>query len=58
MQVDDNEIEVQRRGLCNRPLVLKRNRNAQTQKWDYILSEQDCKRLLVEYPELEDAYDQ
>lgn len=33
-------------------------RNPATQKWDYNLTTEDCQRLLIEYPELEEAYDQ
>ena len=45
------------RGIQNQPLVLSKKQNNKTQKTDYTLTKEDCKRLLREYPELKSAYE-
>lgn len=45
------------KGVSNKPLLLNRRTNVQTQKVDYTLTSQDCKRLLLEYPRLREAYE-
>ena len=45
------------RGIQNQPLVLSKKQNNKTQKTDYNLTKDDCKRLLREYPELKSAYE-
>ena len=49
--------QIQMRGVQNRPLVIQAKQNIQTQKRDYTLTEDDCRRLLNEYPELNAAYE-
>jgi len=49
--------QLQIRGVQNRPLVIQAKQNIQTQKRDYTLTEDDCRRLLNEYPELNAAYE-
>lgn len=45
------------RGVSNQPLRLTRRQNNQTQKIDYQLTQEDCRRLLLEYSELNTAYE-
>ena len=57
IQTDIQSESSQRRGIQNKPFQLARNRNPATQKWEYALNAEDCRRLLIEYPDLEEAYD-
>lgn len=52
-----DETQRSRRGIQNKPLLLSRKQNPAMEKIDYILTEEDCQRLLIEYPELEEEYD-
>ena len=49
--------EISQVGISNRPFILLRRLNAQTQKSTYSLEESDCIRLLKEFPELRSGYD-
>ena len=45
------------RGVSNFPLRLTDRKNNQTKKIDWQLTKDDCRRLLLEYPELNSAYE-
>ena len=46
--VNKNKANPQTRGIKNKALILRRKQNNQTQKIDYMLSKEDCQRLLAE----------
>ena len=57
-QPDQSEVkESQVRGVSNFPLRLTNRKNNQTKKIDWQLTREDCRRLLLEYPELNSAYE-
>ena len=57
-QPDESEVkESQVRGVSNFPLRLTDRKNNQTKKIDWQLTREDCRRLLLEYPELNSAYE-
>ena len=45
------------RGVSNFPLRLTDRKNNQTRNIDWKLTKDDCRRLLLEYPELNSAYE-
>jgi hypothetical protein len=45
-------VESAQQGIKNQPLLIKRFNNYKTQKIDYSMTQEDCNRLLLEYPEL------
>jgi len=57
---DKSEQPVEKliQGVTNRPLILRRKQNTSTQMIDYTLTRDDCQRLLLEYPDLNSAYEQ
>ena len=55
---DESEVkESLVRGVSNFPLRLTDRKNNQTKKIDWRLTKEDCRRLLLEYPELNSAYE-
>mmetsp|Transcript_21671 Transcript_21671/g.29042 ORF Transcript_21671/g.29042 Transcript_21671/m.29042 type:complete len:89 (-) Transcript_21671:1563-1829(-) len=57
-QVKENDQkESMVRGVANFPLRLTRRQNNKTKKVDWSLTKDDCRRLLLEYPDLNAAYE-
>ena len=48
--------ESEHQGIKNQPLLIKGFKNQKTQKIDYSMTQEDCNRLLLEYPELNQAF--